>query len=71
MFQLYDRATDSQQRDTAELTREDLLLAIETAKEEGFFASEKALIELLKLLDRVLGVRRKFRYRKSFGARTK
>lgn len=55
MFQTDDPTPDIQQRDVADLTREDLLSAFEVAKDEGFHRSQEALVELLNLLDQVLG----------------
>lgn len=55
MFQTKDPIPDIQQRDVADLTREDLLSALEVAKHEGFHRSLEALVELLNVLDQVLG----------------
>jgi len=47
----------------SELTRDDLVRAIESTKAEGFRCSEKALLELLSVLDDILGVRGQINYR--------
>ncbi|MCB1328391.1 MAG: hypothetical protein KDK28_02545 [Maritimibacter sp.] len=55
MFQTDDPTPDIHQRDVADLTREDLLSVFEVAKDEGFHRSQEALVELLNVLDQVLG----------------
>lgn len=49
----------------SELKRDDLVLAIECARAVGFYSSEKALLELLSVLDDILGVGGQIKYRVS------
>ncbi len=53
--------------DYAELKRVDLIHAIEAAKAEGFEATHEALIELLSVLEDVLGDGGAIEYRYSMG----
>ena len=55
--------TPPEHRDFTELKRDDLVVAIEAARAEGYTATEDALLELLVVLDDVLGDGGQIRYR--------
>ena len=67
MFRTDPTAQDASTSDYAELKRIDLVHAIETAKVEGFEATEEALVELLSVLDDVLGEGGSIEYRYIMG----